>query len=96
VAAYQLPCQDQNLVTGWFQDLANLDSRYGVGIYTTVYTYILDGVVNGRMEQFEIVAGGDGIGSGVGMYFYRQPQADFLLLQTDRGILRARRNPRVT
>ena len=95
VASYTLPCREQNTVTGWFEDVANLDNRYSTGRYTTLYTYLLDGVAQGRIEQWEIVAGGDGVGSGVGLYFYRQPQADFLLLQTDRGILKTRRNPRV-
>lgn len=95
VAKYDLPCKEQNTVTGWFEDVANLDNRYSTGRYTVMYTYLLSGVAQGRLEQCEIVAGGDGVGSGVGLYFYRQPQADFLLLQTDRGILKTRRNPRV-
>jgi hypothetical protein len=96
VASFQLPCRDQNTCTGWFECAANLDSNYSPGRYTTLYTFTISGSAYGRYEQWEIVAGGDGVGSGVGMYFYRQPQADFLLLQTDRGILKTRRNPRVS
>ena len=96
ISQYTLPCRDQNSCTGWFQDRVNLDNKYQVGRYTTFYTFLLSGVPCGRLEQWEIVAGGDGVGSGVGLYFYRQPQADFLLLQTDRGTLVTRRNPRVS
>lgn len=95
VDRFNMPALDQNVHDGWFSYRLGLDHRFATGAYTVLYTYLIDGTAYGRIERFEVIAGGDGLGTGVGLHFYRQPQADFLLLQTDTGVLKTRRNPRI-
>jgi hypothetical protein len=95
VARYQVPARDPHIMSGWFERRVDLHSAYSTGRHTIIYTYFVDDLPFGRIEEFEVIAGGDGAGTGVGLYYYSQPQADFLLLQTDTGQLKTRRNPRV-
>jgi hypothetical protein len=47
-----------------------------------------------RVYVFQVVAGGDPKGAYTALAYYQQPQASFIVGQTDGGLLEARRNPK--
>ena len=46
-----------------------------------------------QVHTFQVVAGGDTKGAYTSLVFYERPHANFLVGQTDGGLLEARRNP---
>lgn len=96
VLSLYMPIADQANTTGFFEHLLSLDSRFSVGYYDCVITASVSGTSKVAVVSFQIVAGGNVDGSGIAMHYFNSPHRDFLLLQTDTGILRKLRNPRLT
>ncbi len=95
IVSYRIPVNDKQRQTGLFQFVQQLDSRFSVGRLRAVYQYQISGTSYGSEDAAEIVAGGDANGAGVGLYYFRAPQADHALVQVDSGRVLRRRNPRL-
>jgi hypothetical protein len=95
VLAQKIPIIDPDDITGLFRYRLSLDSRFSTGTYHVSYQYEIGGTAYGKTEDLEIVAGGHTDGAGISMYYMRQSPKDFVLLQTDGGLLRKLRNPRL-
>ena len=57
---------------------------------------MIGGVTYGRIENFTILAGGHHEGTGISCFFFRQPKADYVLMQTDQGKVKRMLNPEVS
>ena len=95
IVSYRIPVHDKQGQTGLFQFVQQLDSRFAVGRLRAVFQYKISGTNYGSTDTAEIVAGGDANGAGVGLYYFRAPQADHALVQVDSGRILRRRNPRL-
>lgn len=96
VGSYLLPIHDARNVTGRFWYCIPLDSKYSVGQYWVHYLWEISSVTKSSVSAFRIVAGGDSNGTGISMEHFRRPPNDFILLQTDGGLLLRKKNPEVT
>jgi hypothetical protein len=95
VLAKTLPVVDSAEITGYFQYRVNLDQIFSAGYHSLIIHYVISSTSYAVVRQFEIVAGGDDEGQGLAMHFFKQPAADYVLLQTDRGALKRLRNPTI-
>lgn len=95
VLTRSIPVVDTGDVTGFFLYRVNLDENYAPGRYAVLASYEIDEVPYSDLRVFEILAGGNPEGNGIAMHFFRQPAADYVLLQTDQGTLKRLRNPAV-
>jgi hypothetical protein len=91
----RLPLHDDPDSVAFFLFPLCLDSRFSTGRYTVLYDYVVGGTHRSFESRFEVVAGGNADGHGISMYYMRQPSRDFVLVQTDGGLLRRLRNPRL-
>jgi hypothetical protein len=94
VATFRLPIVDRFAQRGYFSLPLVLDARFVAGSYRVVYQWLLSGVMYSAAESFEVVAGGQGDGAGLAMFYLHRPASDWVLLQTDGGRMIRRRNPR--
>ena len=83
-------------LTGRHELWQRIGPEFPVGIY---YVYIQwqagSATFNRRrVYTFQVVAGGDTKGAYSAMTYYEQPQASWIVGQTDGGLLEARRNPK--
>lgn len=90
-----MPVTDSRNTTGRFHFLVNLDGKYSVGYHWVLYQYYVSSTLHTKLESFEIVAGGDVNGSGISMEYFRRPPNDYVLVQSDTGVLYRRKNPEV-
>lgn len=86
---------DSNL-TGRHALWQRIGPEFPVGVY---YCYIqwqaASATFNRRqIHTFQVVPGGDVKGAYTALTFYEQPQASFIVGQTDGGLLESRRNPK--
>jgi hypothetical protein len=95
VASHALPITDRKGTVGYFHYRMNLDSRFSVGYYTIKYDWVIAAVSHTRSEFLEVVPGGNQGGNGIAIHFFHQPNADYILMQTDTGALKRLRNPSV-
>ena len=95
VLSQKIPIVDSDDSTAFFLYSLLLDSRFSVGQYFAVYDYAVGGTQKSKEDWFEVLAGGNADGNGISMYYMRQPGRDFVLVQTDGGLLRRLRNPRL-
>ena len=95
VAVEQLPIHDQDDVTGLFQYLLALNSRFAAGRYVVVYNYAISSSARVARDTFSIVAGGNDLGNGVSLHYFQAPQRDVLLMRTTLGSVRRMFNPRL-
>jgi hypothetical protein len=95
VLAKALPIVDSAGITGFFQYLVNLDQLFQAGYHSIIIHYVISSNSYAAVRNFEIVAGGNSEGNGIAMHFFKQPAADYVLLQTDRGSLKRLRNPSI-
>jgi hypothetical protein len=72
-----------------------LDGRFAAGLYTATYRYTLGSYEGVVVDEFEVVAGGDGDGAVIAMHYFDRPHAKFVVMQLDGGSLVKGRNPRV-
>jgi hypothetical protein len=72
-----------------------LDDSYQSGSqFFVLYQWTVSSTLYSRIDVFEVVDGGDADGQVVGMASVPRPEANFVLYQTQSGLLRAGRNPR--
>jgi hypothetical protein len=95
VATEKLPIQDRFGVTARFAGRVHLDGRFATGPYRVAYRWTIGSDDFGAVDLFDVLAGGNISGAGIGMYFFRHPGSDYLLMQTDGGRIRRNRNPRI-
>lgn len=95
VTSLKVPIQDRYAQDGFFSFPLLLDARFAAGYYTVLYQWQQSSSHFESFDEFEIAAGGDGDGPVLGMFFYRRPAGDYLLLHTDSKRMIRRRNPRV-
>ena len=93
--SHKLPILDRGRITGYFHYRVNLDASYTAGYYHALVTYKISGTNYAKLWSFEIRPGGVDEGNGIGMYWFTQPGADYVLLQTDQGTIKRLRNPAV-
>lgn len=96
VRSVKLPIMDQADVTGLFHYPLSLDNVFSAGTHEVIVHFTVGSTIKVVILSFEIVAGGDYDGSGIEMYYFRHPLRNYLLLQTDAGLIRKLRNPRAT
>ena len=90
-----IPVLDSRNVTGRFWLCIPLDSKYSAGYYWVQYLYVVSGTTKSEIEAFSIRAGGNIRGTGISMEHFRRPPNDYILLQTDGGVLLRKKNPEV-
>jgi hypothetical protein len=97
VDTFKVPVADRHGVTGYFALPVHLDGRFPeTGFLAVVYHYQLSGVHFVKGDGFEVVPGGTVDGAGVGMFYAGGlAGADYVLVQTDRGSVLRKRNPRL-
>ncbi len=95
VEANEMPILDRYINTGFFQHHLFLGAAYSAGQYRVVYYYRVGSYYGVEEDGFEIVAGGHQDGSILNMYFFRRPQADYIVYETEDGIINKGRNPTV-
>lgn len=91
-----MPVSDSRNVAGRFWFCIPLDAKYAAGYYFVQYLYIVSGTTKSVLESFRILAGGDAKGTGISMEHFRRPPNNFIILQTDGGLLLRKKNPEVT
>ncbi len=88
-----LPVIDRYNQPGLFHLPLFLGSSYGEGQYQVVYYYRAGSYHGLRADAFEVMPGGHRDGAITGMYWYRRPQADYVLQSTENGNISVGRNP---
>lgn len=95
IAAYSIPVRDRFNATGQFAYRQFLDTRFASGKYWVLYKWTASTFSGHVLDVFDIVDGGDPKGQYISLFFMQKPSADFIVGQTDGGILTKGRNPRV-
>jgi hypothetical protein len=88
-----IPMIDRYVQTGIFQGRVFLSALFAAGLYVVTYYYQVGSYQGLATDNFEIMPGGDPDGNVMAMYFYRQPQADFIVQSLDSGKIVQGRNP---
>jgi hypothetical protein len=96
VVSQLIPVEDSARITGLFQYKVSLDGKFATGHYTIQYLASVGGVDVSEQDEFEIVAGGDGRGRGLAMSFFKPATNEFVLVQTDSGVIKRFKNPSVS
>ena len=65
------------------------------GRYVILYNYNVGSFFGVEEEDFTVVAGGTDKGASLAMYFFRRPQADFLIQQKESGQVARGKNPSI-
>jgi hypothetical protein len=92
-----IPPKDRSNATGLFEHFIRLGSDFAEGVYTALYKWTTGGgAFSGRaVDTFEVLPGGHVDGTVLGLHYYDAGHAQFLVQQTDAGLLKAGKNPRV-
>ena len=94
LAAKKIPPQDKNGASGLFYYRQHLSNVFATGRYTILYKWTASAFSGQELSTFEVVAGGDGYGQYISCFYLKRPFADFLLGQTDGGVIDRVKNPR--
>ena len=91
----EMPVVDRYNVPGLFYYQLFLGSDFTTGLYHINYWWLIDAddYEGSAEDYFEVVAGGDDDGATLAMHYFKRPHADFVVRQTERGDIRAGRNP---
>lgn len=95
VKDFALPVCDKAETTGWFLGSLFLGSDFAAGHYEAVYRWKVGGNHGGRVDTFEIVAGGSESGQVIALHSYERPHSDFMVQQRTSGRIYKGRNPKV-
>lgn len=96
IADFKMPVHDPYRMDGLFKHGLYLGlGAYEPGRYRVLYHYIIGGNFYMGVDEFDVVAGGSDDGTGISMFFYRQPKSDFVLIQSEGGRLLRKRNPQL-
>lgn len=94
VTSKKIPPQDPTGAPGLFFYRQFLGNNFAVGTYTVSYAWTASAYSGSASETFDVVAGGDGGGQFISAFYLKRPFADFLLGQTDGGLVDRVKNPR--
>jgi hypothetical protein len=94
VLTKQIPAVDVEFITGLFGYRLFLGALYAVGLYQIIYSYSLAGVPQMQGDTFEIIAGGNPVGSVISMFPFLPGPAAFLVQELDSGVILRGKNPR--
>ena len=96
VLSKKIPITDSVKTTGYFLYDLCLDSSFPVGEYFLQFLYEHSGTIrSSELDTFEVVAGGNASGRGIAMTFFKPPTNEYIIVQTDTGIVKRFRNPEV-
>lgn len=95
VTAYRLPVADRYGQTAFFQFVQLMDGRFAVGRLRIVYLWSVSSVNYSSVDIAEVTAGGDPEGAGVSMFVLDSPVGQQVLVQSEKGNVTRRRNPRM-
>lgn len=95
IIAAEMPLVDKNIQVGLFRFPLFLGVGFSAGHGTAEMHYRVGNKIGMELRTFEIVAGGHVSGQVLGSFFYRRPQANFIVYQTESGEIRRGKNPRV-
>ncbi|MBA4019201.1 MAG: hypothetical protein C0483_18705 [Pirellula sp.] len=92
-----IPPKDRAQATGLFEHFVRLGSDFATGVYSVLYKWTTDGgAFTGRyVDYFEVLPGGHVDGTVLGLHYFDAGHAQFLVQQTDAGLIKAGKNPRV-
>lgn len=92
-----IPPKDRAESTGLFEHFVRLGSDFAAGAYSVLYKWATgDGDFHGQaVDHFEILPGGHVDGTVLGLHYFDAGHAQFLVQQTDAGLIKAGKNPRV-
>ena len=95
-AGLRIPVDDRYVVNGLYWYWLSLNDRFTTGTYTAVSMYRI-ATTSARIstDVFEVVAGGNVEGAAIGMHYFKVPQTNFVIMQTDGGRIIRLRNPRI-
>ena len=91
----QAPILDRYVSTGTFVYPLRLDASFTAGRYTATHFYRAGAYYGLDSDVFEIVAGGDSDGSIITQFYWKRPEAIYLVQQTEAENILLRRNPMV-
>lgn len=95
VEKHEMPMIERFITDGMFLARVFLGSAYSTGLYTVSYNYAVGSYQGVETDSFEILPGGSVDGNVMSMYFYRRPQADFIVQGLDSGKIVQGRNPSI-
>lgn len=92
----KLGAYNQGVIDGLFRLPLFLGWQYSAaGRYLVVFKWIdSNSVAHTRCAAFTLNAGGDAVGSTIGLHYVERPNASYLIRQTDAGVLIRSKNPR--
>jgi hypothetical protein len=93
----KIPPKDRADSLGFFEHFVRLGSDFTVGAYSVLYKWATGGgAFSGcAVDYFEVIPGGSSDGTVLGLHYYDAGHAQFLVQQTDAGIIKTGKNPRV-
>lgn len=94
IDAKKIPLQDKAVATGLFYYPLLLNGAFAAGSYRVRYKWTVSGFNGVAIETFEVVGGGHGDGQYISAFYLHRPFADFLIGQTDGGVIDRVKNPR--
>ena len=99
VAVYtkEMPITEkQGVPIGLFTAKVFLGSAFNVGQYTVEIAYTVGSFTDVQTRTFRIIESGNPNGQVIGMAFFRRPNRDNILYQTESGRILRGSNPRTT
>lgn len=93
VVSKRIPLLDRD--SALFQYRLFLGSTFTAGLCTVTYRWTTGSYEGYEMDTFEIIPGGNADGIVLSMTFYKRPMADFVLRQTNAGVILRGKNPKV-
>jgi hypothetical protein len=81
-----LPTLERFATPGLFQLTLPISSIFSTqGNWRVISTYSIGSFTGIDENTFEVVPGGEARGNVISMYYYRRPDADYIVFQTDNG-----------
>lgn len=81
--------------TGLFHHRVYLGADYATGYYTFVILYRVGSYYGVESGSFQVIPGGEQDGAVTSMYFFRRPQASFLVNERQTGKILKGKNPSI-
>lgn len=94
VYSKKMPIIDKSYSPGLFRSQVFLGTGFDVGQHTVHIGYAIAGNPKVEIRNFEIVPGGNVLGQVLGMTYVHYPQADFIVYQTESGLILRGKNAR--
>lgn len=88
-----LPISNRYTTTAYFKKLFLIGSSHGAASYTVTYSWAISATPYSSGDTFTVYAGGDADGSVISAGAVEQPEANYILYETETGSLKSGRNP---